>query len=99
MEKLLKTVGNIIMGDYMSKHMTATTANLDVGEMDEDKPWGVVYTFHDKAENFYVDVIAVTAPSVGSAIKTADEKLDKMSDENRWSDYMVVSAVLVREVH
>ena len=70
-----------------------------VGEMDEDKQWAVVYTYHDKDEDFYVGVIPVNAPEMFSALEKADDPLQKAFWENRWSDYIVIGAILIREVH
>lgn len=73
--------------------------NESVGEMDEDKQWAVVYTYHDNDEEFYVGVIPVNAPEMSGALCKANEPLQKALWENRWSDYIVIGAILIREVH
>jgi len=73
--------------------------NESVGEMDEDKQWAVVYTYHDNDEDFYVGVIPVNAPEMGEALCKANEPLQKAMWGNCWSDYIVIGAIMMKEVH
>ena len=73
--------------------------NESVGEMDEDKQWAVVYTYHDHNEDFYVGVIPVNAPEMGEALRKANDPLQKAMWENRWSDYITIGVIMMKEVH
>ena len=73
--------------------------NESIGEMDENKQWAVVYTYHDHNEDFYVGVIPVNAPEMGEALRKANDPLQKSMWENRWSDYIVIGVIMMKEVH
>jgi len=70
-----------------------------VSEMDADKTWAVVYTYHDHDEEFFVGVMPVNAPDMLEALEKASDPLSKVMWEKRWSDYIVIGAMLIREVH
>ena len=72
--------------------------NPKVPEMDEDKQWAVIYTYHDWREDFYVGVVSVIAPDIGIALREADAALEVTFAEQNWSDYFVVNAILLKEV-
>jgi len=83
----------------IDNHVEPVPFDETVPEMDEDKQWAVVYTYHDHDEDFYVGVIPVNAPEMSEALNKANEPLQKAMWENRWSDYIVVGTIMLKEVH
>ena len=72
---------------------------LPIGAMDEDKKWAISYTYHDRDDVFHVEVIPEEAPTIGQAVLLACEELNRMFEENHWSDFLVTNANIVMEVH
>ena len=70
-----------------------------VGEMDEIKTWCVNYTYHTKEEKFMTNSMMVPAVTIAEAINVADAIINEEFESHRWSDYLVVNAFLVKEVH
>lgn len=61
--------------------------------------WVVTFEFHSRDERRHVASVNVIAEDIVQAINIVGEKNAKIMEKLHWSDYHIMSAVIVPELH
>ena len=64
-----------------------------------DEKWNVVFTWHDSDGKWHTESEIIEAATIGEAIRDADEYLADTMESEDWSDYWIIGANIVPEMH
>ena len=67
--------------------------------MDITEAYMVTFQMHDHDENFGISNELVRADSIGTALSLIGDWLDKLMEENDWSDYHITNINVIPELH